>query len=229
MKQNIIFFVKYPKENKVKTRLGKSVDKALVVELYKCFVADMLETMETLNTDIAIFFQPDVSKENMRSWIGSNHPLFEQEGDDLGERMYHAFRQMFQNGNKECIIIGSDTPDLPATIYQEAFARLKASDGVIGPATDGGYYLLGLHKQSLAPSLFQDILWSSEYVFSQTLEKIRQLHYKVNQLPEWEDIDTIENLLNLYHRNLTTQFYHSKTMQLILSSKFKGALSWKKK
>ena len=229
MKQNIIFFVKYPKKDKVKTRLAKSVDKTLVIELYKCFVADMLETLETLNANTTIFFQPDVSKEKMQTWIGHKYPLFEQKGDDLGERMYHAFHQMFQNGCNECIIVGSDTPDLPAAIYQEAFAKLKESDGVIGPAADGGYYLLGLHKRSLDPSLFQNILWSSEHVFSQTLEKIRQLHYKMNQLPKWEDIDTIENLHNLYHRNLTTQFYHSKTMQLILSSKFKGALSWKKK
>jgi len=189
-----------------------------VVELYKCFVADMLETLGKLNADTVIFFQPDVSKEKMQAWIGRDYPLFEQEGDDLGERMYNAFHRMFQNGHKECIIVGSDIPDLPAFIYKEAFLKLKESDGVIGPSTDGGYYLLGLHEKSLDKSIFQNILWSSEYVLSQTLEKTRQLNYKIHQLPEWEDIDTIENLLNLYHRNLTTEFYHSKTMRLMLDA-----------
>ncbi len=214
MKKNIIIFVKYPQKDKVKTRLAKSVDKNLVVEIYKCFVSDMFETLEKLNADIHVFYQPDVSRKKMQSWI-PGYPLFEQIGDDLGERMYNAFHHILTTACTECIIIGSDTPDLPIFMYDKAFYKLKEADVVIGPSTDGGYYLLGLHETSLDKSLFQNILWSSEHVCSQTLEKARQLNYKIYQLPKWEDIDTIENLLNLYHRNLATEFYHSKTMQLL--------------
>ncbi len=213
VKKNVIFFVKYPEKNKIKTRLAKTLKKNFVIELYKCFVLDELETLEKLGANIFIFFQPDVSREKMQSWIGVSHPLSEQKGNDLGERMYNAFALMFENGHKECVIIGSDIPDLPAHICDQAFDILKETDMVIGPSQDGGYYLLGLHETSFNKLLFQDISWSSEKVFSQTLKKAQLLNYKVRQLPTWEDVDFLENLINLYQRNLTTEFYHSHTMR----------------
>ena len=213
--KNIIFFVKYPHPGKVKTRLARFVGETFAADLYSRFVTDILEMLGTLDAKVFVFFGGNVNKEKVRSWIKKDYPLIRQQGNDLGERMYNAFDHVFRAGHRECLIIGSDSPDLPADIYNEAFDRLKEADMVIGPSSDGGYYLMGLHEASLDNRLFQNIAWSSEQVCFQTLEKARELKYRIHSLPEWEDVDMPENMLNLYERALTGRFHNSHTMILL--------------
>jgi rSAM/selenodomain-associated transferase 1 len=124
-----------------------------------------------------------------------------QEGADLGERMANAFDFSFAAGYGPVLLRGSDTPDLPASIIyeaQEALAREKA-DLVLGPAADGGYYLIGLSQP--APRLFEDIAWSTPGVLDATLQLATGMGLTVHLLPGWRDIDTPEDLLAFLQRS----------------------------
>jgi rSAM/selenodomain-associated transferase 1 len=115
-----------------------------------------------------------------------------QKGPDLGERMAHAFAWAFVHGYEEVIIIGSDCAELKYELLNEAFEKLKQYDAVIGPAKDGGYYLLGL-KEVFAP-VFINKQWSTDTVFAETLQDLEEAGKSVYQLPVLSDIDTMADI-----------------------------------
>ncbi|MBU6392198.1 MAG: TIGR04282 family arsenosugar biosynthesis glycosyltransferase, partial [Planctomycetes bacterium] len=125
-----------------------------------------------------------------------------QEGDTLGERMSHAFQQLFQDkGYKRCIIIGTDCPEIDAVLIENAFETLQGKDIVLGPCKDGGYYLLGMSRLSpirfereFVPDLFVDIDWSTDRVFDQTMAKVRKNNLSYGILKTLADVDTPEDL-----------------------------------
>ena len=115
-----------------------------------------------------------------------------QEGNSLGERMSHAFQQTLQRKDrKRCIIIGTDCPEIAATMIESVFEMLKEKDIVIGPCKDGGYYLLGMSR--FLPELFEDIDWSTDRVFNQTMEKVHKNNLYCGVLKTLADIDTQED------------------------------------
>mgnify|MGYP000025680380 FL=1 len=105
--------------------------------------------------------------------------------------MIAAFKKLFQN-HQSVILIGCDLPDLTSALISNAFDALQSNDVVIGPSCDGGYYLIGLNKET--PDLFKEISWSTEKVLNQTLEKAERLSLKVQLLDRLRDIDTLEDL-----------------------------------
>jgi rSAM/selenodomain-associated transferase 1 len=213
---SIIIFIKYPGQERVKTRLSLDLGKTITEELYKNFVFDLLKTLENINIVKHIYFTPNSAQDQMISWLGTGYDYIPQNGKNLGERMKNAFINEFKQGGKKVIIIGSDIPDLPPDLIMNAFLSLKKNDAVIGPTYDGGYYLLGFIREKFLQEVFKEISWSTENVFDQTMNIFKKNNYRVHILRKWRDIDTIEDVKKLITRNRSTFFKKSKTISYLL-------------
>jgi len=212
----VLFFVKYPIRNKVKTRLAAGLGEEAVVELYKNFVLDTLSTIRWLNVPFRICFQPESAGEKLKEWLGEQYKYSAQEGSDLGDRMKNALVQAFEEGFSRAILIGSDLPDLPAAFLSEALRSLESNHAVIGPSSDGGYYLIGFSKAHFLPEVFDGISWSTENVFQQTIDVLEANSNNVHILPQWFDVDIPADLKELIDRNRNTAFNKSKTFTYLL-------------
>ncbi len=157
----------------------------------------------------------------MRRWLSKNYPIHPQEGQDLGQRMQNAFKHMFQQNYENAIIVGSDFPDLPAAVLTEAFHSLRTSDAVIGPAADGGYYLLGFQRKKFCEAVFQGIKWSTVSVFWETMKIFKNEKLRVKTLLQWWDVDDVQDLAAFFERNITTDFSDSRTMKFLLMNQEK--------
>jgi hypothetical protein len=121
-----------------------------------------------------------------------------QQGEDLGERMKNGFVEAFAMDFKRVVLIGSDIPDLSLELIDEAFTSLREKDAVIGPSLDGGYYLIGFKNKTFSSQVFKGIPWSTERIFEQTTKILEREGLTVHFLKPLRDIDTIEDLRNLY-------------------------------
>jgi rSAM/selenodomain-associated transferase 1 len=208
----LLLFIKYPTIGEFKKRLLRDLDMDFVTVLYKHFVSDLLSTIEKLDIELRICFYPPDSERKIISWLGKRYCYIPQKGDNLGERMKNSFNRAFKEGYSRVVLIGSDIPDLPIDFIKKSFNSLQLNDIVIGPSNDGGYYLIGFNKESFNPLIFQDIKWSTENVFKDTIQILKKSKSTIHVLQEWYDIDTIDDLHELYHRNQYTNFRNSKTM-----------------
>ena len=214
----IIFFMKYPEPGQVKTRLGHAIGQQQAAELYACFVEDIVDLLIEKNIPTICCYEPDSARASIEAWLGPRHHYVAQAGTTLGERMENAFTQSFKLGFSRAIVIGTDIPDLPATHLHEALEAVKSHDCVIGPATDGGYYLIGLPAVTFVPAIFQDITWSTSTVYAETMATLHGHHLKPHILPTWHDVDTYADLCELIERNANTSFATSKTYQTVLQN-----------
>jgi rSAM/selenodomain-associated transferase 1 len=212
--QRMLLFVRAPQEGLVKTRLATRLGAHKTLALYRCFVEDIL-TRISGSYPTSVFYTPKDQEANVQTWLGSYADCQPQRGADLGQRMQAAFKQIFGKPVKRAVLIGSDFPDLDIEIIHEAFAALHENDVVIGPATDGGYYLIGFQKDALNRNLFKDIDWGTSLVFQQTLVQIEQANLSYHTLPSWQDIDTYEDLMAFYNRNTPIQSQRLKSMSLL--------------
>jgi len=219
MDSSIALFVKYPEKGKVKTRLAQHIGDSLAASLYRQFILDILSTSERVKADIHLFIEPPNSYRKFSSWLGRGYVCFRQEGKDLGEKMKNAFLREFENGYKKSVIIGSDVPDLPSDILKRAFMILERRDVVIGASMDGGYYLIGFRKNSFSSEIFQGVRWSSNKVFTKSIEILNKKKLKYKTLPKWQDVDTIEDLKALFFRNKESAFRNSKTISYLYAKK----------
>ena len=197
----LIIFAKEPRPGKVKTRLSPPLSPEAAAQLYHCFLQDILDEMARVaEVRLAVAFSPPTAQVFFRGLAPPGTELFPQEGADLGERMARAFARSFAGGFGPVLLRGSDVPDLPAAVMLEATAVLAAGQAqvVLGPATDGGYHLVGLTEPQ--PALFQGPAWSSSTVLTDTLRLARQLGLRVHLLPPWADIDTYDNLRTFLNR-----------------------------
>jgi hypothetical protein len=164
----------------------------------------------------AISFYPPDSRQKIVRWLGDGYTLIPQIGHDLGERMATAFETIFSQGLSSAVLIGSDSPDLPNEVIEEALISLKEYDSVIGPSYDGGYYLIGFRADTFLPQAFDGISWSTPEVFMQTLGILRKANLRVHILPTWRDIDTLDDLKALYSVSQGTPFAESATIKYIM-------------
>lgn len=190
MAQNIIVLFKNPIERKVKTRLAATIghEKALMVYL------ELLEhtfkvARSVSGVQVHLFFSDFI--DSRLPHIGSDDELYLQVKGSLGEKMNHAFETVHAEGDKT-IIIGSDCPGITSELIENAFSQLDNFSLVLGPAEDGGYYLLGIKK--LDSSLFEGISWSTDQVLKQTSQKAIQTGYSVKLLIPLSDVDTEDDL-----------------------------------
>jgi rSAM/selenodomain-associated transferase 1 len=193
----LLFFVKNPEKGKVKSRLASAMGDEPAARLYKGFVTQMLSTLKKGNFPFYICFYPKHALKRLKEWLGDQHQYVPQKGKDLGERMKNGFTQAFQMGFKRVILIGSDIPDLPLEFIEEAFAALGKKDAVIGPAFDGGYYLIGFKESTFFPQVFEGMVWGTETVFEATMKVLKDLNQRVQILKPLRDIDTVDDLKNL--------------------------------
>jgi uncharacterized protein len=195
----LVIFAKAPIPGQVKTRLCPPLTPDEAATLYGSFVLDMLERSKTavarlklpidrylacMPSSTLVFFKIMEERQSVN--------LVDQVGDDLGTRMQHTFETMFMKGYQRVFIVGTDVPSLPLDHYAQALALLTKNDLVLGPALDGGYYLIGLKQ--MVPDLFVGIPWSTDRVLAMTQEKATILGLKTALLPPWRDVDTIEDL-----------------------------------
>jgi rSAM/selenodomain-associated transferase 1 len=211
----LLLFVKYPEKGKVKLRLSADIDADLVADLYRCFVHDILETIKKTDIQWYVCFYPADALKKFQNWLGSTMFFFPQEGTNLGQRMKNCFMQAFAKGYQHVILIGSDSPDLPADLLLKALEELQTNDVVLGPSSDGGYYLIGFQHKSFEPSVFDDVHWGTASVFTETIQKIQKKNYHLSVLPVWSDVDILNDLKSLIKRNRNTSFASSTTMMYL--------------
>lgn len=187
--KGLIIFLRNPVSGKVKTRLAAGVGADAALQIYRKLVAHTLKAAAQSGARVYLFYDESLPE------IARRTPDVEyrlQEGKDLGARMYHAFQSLQVDGCDQSVIIGSDCPEITGDHIRRAFDSLREYDSVVGPADDGGYYLLGL--TSPHPSLFTGKNWSTESVLEDTLADIRLLGWSFTTLPTLTDIDTVDDL-----------------------------------
>ena len=209
----VIMFVKSPERGLVKSRLAVSLGEEVALDLYKCFVGDLLGMFTRCGYPLSIFFYPPEARQRIVQWLGDKYILFPQTGVNLGERMKNAFQTVFSQGLSTALLIGSDSPDLPKEVINEALISLKDYDSVLGPSYDDGYYLIGFRADTFSPKVFDGILWSTPDVFMQTLSTLKEANLRSHILPKWRDIDTYDDLKTLFSTSLNTPFAESATIK----------------
>ena len=194
--KTVLVFVKAPAPGRVKTRLSPPFTAEAAAALYRAFAADSLGAAESaVGARAVVAYAPDEGWPDP-SWLRAPTPeWFPQEGADLGRRLAAATGKAFSDGADRVVVVGSDAPHLPSARIEEAFARLATAPLVLGPARDGGYYLIGLREP--APSLFDDIPWSGPEVLKATLARAAELSWPVHLLDEVEDVDDAASLARM--------------------------------
>jgi rSAM/selenodomain-associated transferase 1 len=211
----ILFFVKYPAPGTVKTRLAKKLGPERATEIYRNFVLDILDTLQTLNVSLRIFFEPPEAFDDLRHWLGEDWSYVPQTGRDLGQKMKNSFLHAFTEGFSKVALIGSDLPDLPADFINLSLRALDTDDVVLGPTGDGGYYLIGSSREAFLPEAFENIAWSTDRVFGHTVKILKRHGRKLYVLPQWHDVDTPDDLKSLVRRSRNTDFEHSRTVSFL--------------
>jgi rSAM/selenodomain-associated transferase 1 len=189
-KSLLIIFYRNPKLGKVKTRLAASVGNQRALDIYRKLSAHTKSITETLSVDKIVFYSDSIDL--MDIWPNATFLKAFQEGDDLGEKMKNAFVAGFETGYTSICIIGTDCFQLTPDIIAEAFQVLQSTDVVLGPASDGGYYLLGMNKPHT--ELFENKNWSSESVLQDTIRDLEALKLSHVTLEELDDVDTEDDL-----------------------------------
>ncbi len=185
--EKLIVFVKAPRPGTVKTRLAEAIGAESACAAYRRIVATLLSQLQSLNA-VELCFTPDDAADQVRGWLKDGWNSSPQAQGDLGQRLQSAFARAFDTGAKRVVVIGSDCPAVTDKDILEAWEILRTADVALGPATDGGYWLIGLRE--VHPELFRGIPWSTEKVFAQTLERIRRSGLRVQLLRELTDVDT---------------------------------------
>jgi len=199
--RRILLFVKAPLLGRVKTRLSKVVGRHEAANLYKCFVSDTIAVLQQTDFAWRICYHPPQAANQMIEWLGPSFTYMPQHGNNLGARMADAFNTVFSEGIRSALIIGSDLPDLSTAIINEAFTSIETTASVIGPALDGGYYLIGFNNNSFLPAAFEDIPWGTEDVYAKTLNIFQNHKVGYHPLPVCRDIDDYQDLVDFWQRN----------------------------
>ena len=203
MKKALIIFVRKPEVGKVKTRLAASMGEEKALAVYRRLLEHTHHISEGVKAEKFVFYFDEIEEND--HWSDGNFNKSQQSSGDLGEKMRDAFSILFNEGYNDVAIIGSDCYELTTAIIEDSFEMLQQNDLAIGPANDGGYYLLGMKK--LCMELFSDIEWSTEKVFAQTLAACISAGLSYSLLPQLTDIDTeadLNSVQHLFSRNVAT-------------------------
>lgn len=176
----------------MKTRLAETIGATAACDAYRELVEHFLGYIAGLPYEI--HFAPEDAAAELRAWLGSDVTLVPQVGGDLGQRLSHASREAFARkaGSDWIYLVGGDCPYLSPDVFAEAdTAFTNGADAVIGPARDGGYYLLGL--RAWHPSIFDGVPWSSPSVFAETKARLMALDWRTHVLGELEDVDEVDS------------------------------------
>jgi len=184
----LIIFIKNPQLGKVKTRLAVSIGSDAALAVYHKLCQHTRQTVLGVEVERQLYYSDFIDRHD--AWKEGQFVKHQQVGSDLGARMNQAFQDSLKQGNR-AVIIGSDCPQLTADLLRDAFQALVEHPFVLGPAQDGGYYLLGMREP--CPGLFHNMEWSTEKVTEMTLQRIHEQKKSCFLLPILSDIDTIED------------------------------------
>jgi rSAM/selenodomain-associated transferase 1 len=201
MKKGIIIFQKNTELGKVKTRIAQTLGKQEALEIYQVLVNYTHQQLQPIECEKLLYYSEFI-EEDFKNFDKTYSAFIQTEGD-LGQKMGDAFQNQFRDGFSKLLIIGTDCPEISAEIIQEAFEKLENTDIVIGPASDGGYYLLGLNR--FIPGLFMNIPWSSEKVLSTTQSFLDENNISFALLPLLSDVDYQEDWEKFKDKLLNTQ------------------------
>ncbi len=190
-KNLLIIFTRNPELGKVKTRLAKSIGDENALTIYKTLLDRTEKTTRNLTCDKAIYYSVKIRENDI--WDTSIYQKQQQHGNDLGMRMFNAFQEAFYNNYDKVSIIGSDLFDLNPNHINDAFKALDTRDVVIGPAHDGGYYLLGM--KSLYSEVFKNKDWGTSSVFKDTIQDLKNKN--IHLLETLNDVDVYDDLKNI--------------------------------
>lgn len=188
----LLIFVRNPIPGKVKTRLAADIGAEKAMGVYTRLLQHTLLVTQNLPVSKFVFYGDGIPETDI--WPDALYQKRPQEGVELGERMANALHEVLHS-YQSVVLIGSDIADLDTPTLRQAFEALRFVDVVLGPAEDGGYYLIGCKASQ--PKLFQNIVWGSRHVFAQTLERLIHLHLDFKLLPYKSDIDTVTDLKRL--------------------------------
>ncbi len=197
----LLLFTRFPEPGKVKSRLIGKLGAEGAAHLHSLMTRHILDRISPTLLQQGIrpcIFYSGATKAQMHQWLGNDFVFYSQQGNTLGERMRHAFNRILDEGAERILLIGSDCPDIDPTILQSGFAALAMHELVLGPAYDGGYYLMGLQKKSRkkAPTcLFKTIRWGTDSVLQQTRQLAEENGISCAMLSQLHDIDRPKDLV----------------------------------
>ncbi len=192
-KKLLLILMRNPVLGKIKTRIAESIGEENALKMYYYLLAYTRLITQKIHCDKLLVYDTFIPESD--EWDKAIYHKRLARGKDLGEVMYNAFREAFSKKYSQVVIIGSDCPQITQKIIETSFKKLENHDFVLGPAVDGGYYLLGM--KHLNKNLFFNKSWSTDKVLSQTLNDIKQLQASVSLLPTLADVDTEEDIKKL--------------------------------
>ncbi|HEY0555241.1 MAG TPA: TIGR04282 family arsenosugar biosynthesis glycosyltransferase [Thermoanaerobaculia bacterium] len=216
--RRLLLFTKPAREGRVKTRLIGDLTAAQAAALHAAFLADLLDRLEGGDFELRLAWALDEGEAVPQGAV----PGVRQEGSELGERLYRALSTAAAEAGAFAVAaLGSDHPTLPVALVERAFERVEGgADVVLGPAEDGGYYLIALRAGAVAPRLFAEIAWSTKLVLPATLVRCRELGLTVELLPMAADVDTPDDLRRLASRMEADDLGCPRTRALLASLGF---------
>jgi len=189
----ILVFVRAPEAGRVKTRLAASIGANAALRVYRRLAEHAArEALAVADAEVRVHFTPGDAEAAVRAWLGDGPALLPQADGDLGERMRDAFAQAFADGHERVVIIGSDLPEMRADLLRRAISLLDDHQAVVGPARDGGYYLLGLTR--MVEGVFDGIAWSTPGVLQATLQRLEAAGITPGLLEPLTDVDEVGDL-----------------------------------
>jgi hypothetical protein len=190
LKQGLIIFVRNPDRGKIKTRIANILGDEVALSVYKTLLNKTHFITQDLQVEKFVFYADYINDNDL--WEEKSFKKALQHGDDLGERMQNAFKVLFDKGFEQVIVIGSDCNDLTSAILNNAFEQFSKADIIIGPANDGGYYLLGMN--TYLPELFDNKKWSTASVYQDTYNQVQSLKLNTFILPALSDVDEVDDI-----------------------------------
>ena len=202
-------FAKYWQPGQVKTRLAKTIGDEAAAELHLCLLDYLLNQLRELNeralenrhetsARLVLCVSPARNGDEFKKLGGGKWEIEFQSGGDLGIRMQEFFETQFRGGATACVLVGSDCPEVDVATIDKAFEKLKDSDLVLGPALDGGYYLIGMRRP--IPQIFDNMPWSGSELLSATISRAESLKLAIALLDNKDDIDTHADLMRWLER-----------------------------
>ncbi|MEM7373729.1 MAG: TIGR04282 family arsenosugar biosynthesis glycosyltransferase [Bacteroidota bacterium] len=212
MKQKdlLLIFVKHPEAGKTKTRLAAGIGQENALAIYQKLLDYTCSLARTIKADVQIWYGNQMPVTDL--WSEAGFERYQQVGASLGDRMLHAFHTGFEQGYGRILIIGSDCATLTPEILNQGFLSLGQNQVVIGPARDGGYYLLGMRR--LLKQLFYNKNWSTETVLSDTISDLQSANFSYHCLEQLSDVDTKDDLQGTFLEDFLASRPHPKNPEV---------------
>jgi rSAM/selenodomain-associated transferase 1 len=183
-------FAKWPQPGRVKTRLAAATSAAWAADAALAFLRDVTDRLTAVDARRVLAFAPPDAGPLLAGVVGGRFALVPQADGDLGRRLSAFIEGQLADGAESVVVVGTDSPTLPVPHVEEAFALLARADVVLGPATDGGYYLIGCRR---LPPIFDGIAWGGPTVLTETVARLADPEWRLALLPPWYDVDTLDD------------------------------------